>query len=49
MYFLMIRLSIKKKRKVKPVTEIGSVGCRGMKIAVVRHLYDINESAINFI
>jgi len=39
----------RKERKVKPVTESGGVGYRGMRIAVVRHLHDINESTINFI
>jgi hypothetical protein len=37
-----------KKRKVKPVREIAGVGYRRMRIAVVRHLNDINESTIHF-
>jgi hypothetical protein len=43
----MIGLSIKKKRKVKPVRESVGVGYRGIRNAVVRHFHDTNESVIN--
>jgi hypothetical protein len=49
MYFLMIGLGIsKRKRKVKPVRKSVGVwyGGKGMRIAVVRHLYDINKQQL---
>ena len=39
------RAKYKREREVKP----GGAGYRGMRIVVVRYIYDINESTINFI